>query len=322
MVSGRIVRAMMSADGKPILPPPKPVEQPVVPLNADKRVLELEKEVATLRVMQPVVPLNADKRVLELEKEVATLRVRVETYSEPLFKDFIQCVGDAFKDDSKAAMLRVLEVHRRANPHFSNTDLYECLAVGMLCATNIKIKEHENANIELEKQCKKDVAALKKQLADLEASMYMIDGESKEDFYKNKFHEQLVCYPGTNNPIVCLVTGQVKTKSKQYEDERNQALVELERVKQLMPSDETNALLGRAKQKARVLKRKYKYLKTYLLENQYMSSFSDGFCDTDKGHPEDSDDDLRAERAAVVRVVRHDPGIPIGFTVRPASPDP
>ena len=303
LVPGGVKRVMMSADGKPMPPPPppKPVEPPVL----------LPDEAAA-----------ASKRVLELEKEVVTLRARIEQYSDPHFKDFSRFVRDAFKDDSKKALCNLLKEYKPYFPGKSILELHEQIIQGSVEGYGEMIDKYIETRHDFETKCKKEVEAVKKQLVELEASMYTIDNERKEDFFKRKFYSLLVCDSRTGEPVVCPITGEVETKAERYEKERNQALAELDRVKQLMPSDETNALLGRAKKKARVFKRKYKYLKTYLLENQYMSSFSDEFCDSDKGHDEDSDDDLRAERVAVKKVVRHDPSIPMGFSVRPASPDP
>ena len=254
---------------------------------------------------------------------MAALQARIATYSEPHFKDFFQCVSDAFafREDWTPLMHTMMASFAKDHPDASVKELQEKVVAGVIGSTKAMLKQVNDEKTALEKKCRADVAAVNKQLEDLQDSLVMINGESKLEFYKNKFHEQLVCRPGTNEPIVCPYTGQVTTKSKQYQDERDRALADLERVKQLMPSDETNALLLRTKKKAQVFKRKYKYVKSYLNEDQYMSNFSDGHCDTDKGHSEDSDDDLRAERAAVVRVFMHDPSIPMGFSVRPASPD-
>lgn len=299
---------------------PKPAPQPMVyvPLSSEFQGLSAAQRVA---IAPPPTPDEASKRVFELEKEVAMLRQRVEEYRNPCIQQFVLVLRDAFKEKSKDTMLECIESYKQIHPELSIPEISERLLRGSLEFWCKELSANSDKSSELERKWKNELDAVKKQLADTEASLYEIDGENKIDRYRRKYYSLLVCNPETGEPVVCPFTGEVETKAQRYEKERNQALAEVERLQQRMPSDETNALLARTKKKARVFKRKYYYLKTYLLENQYMSDFSDKHCDSDRGHDEDSDVELRAERSVVVQHRLHDPSIPMGFSVRPASPD-
>jgi hypothetical protein len=76
------------------------------------------------------------------------------------------------------------------------------------------------------------------------------------------------------------------------------------------------------KKKARTLKRKYANAKVQLKDNCYVDSLDDKHCERDKDFSEDSDAELREEPKPEEepRMMYHDPSVPMGFVVRPASP--
>ena len=181
--------------------------------------------------------------------------------------------------------------------------------------TNHMAEAHLHEILALKKQFGVERDALNARLAAMHAELFMEDGEKWADFFKRRYYSQMVCDPETGEPRVCPLTGEARSKAAHYETERNEALAKLLELRQRMPSDETTALLGRAQEKARKFKRRYKFLKTYLHEHQYVSGLLDGFCDSDKGNASESDDDLRPTGPRCVVVVQ-DVGVPFGFAVR------
>jgi hypothetical protein len=176
------------------------------------------------------------------------------------------------------------------------------------------VDAHVQEILALKKQFAAERDALNARVAAMQQEMFMDDGEKWADFFKRRYYSQMVCDPETGEPRVCPLTGEARSKAAHYESERNEALAKLHELRQRMPSDETTALLGRAQEKARKLKRRYKFLKTYLNEHQYMSDLLDGFCDKVNSASE-SDDDLRGPSRVSV-VVTQDVGVPYGFAVR------
>ena len=164
-------------------------------------------------------------------------------------------------------------------------------------------------------KCTDQMKGLYSKIESLENALFQIDGTSLVEHYKNLFHGFLVVDSVTGEPIVNPHTGEVIPKYKAYEKERNEALAELEEMRKKMPSKEMEELLERVKLKTRQFKRKYKALKTFLRENEYMDDFDDKFCDVDRGHEEDSDDDIRLGGPRKV-VVYQDIGLPFGFTAK------
>lgn len=124
--------------------------------------------------------------------------------------------------------------------------------------------------------------AAESRMNEMHKLLYMEDGGTWIDFYKNKYNDQLISDYATGEPYVNPLTGEVTPKSKKYEEELNKALAKIEEFQMMMPSAQTNILLERAQKKARQFKRKYRYVKTYLDENQYISDVEDEFCDSDK----------------------------------------
>lgn len=230
---------------------PKPAPQPMVyvPLSSEFQGLSAAQRVA---IAPPPTPDEASKRVFELEKEVAMLRQRVEEYRNPCIQQFVLVLRDAFKEKSKDTMLECIESYKQIHPELSIPEISERLLRGSLEFWCKELSANSDKLSELERKWKNELDAVKKQLADTEASLYEIDGENKIDRYRRKYYSLLVCNPETGEPVVCPFTGEVETKAQRYEKERNQALAEVERLQQRMPSDETNALLARTKKKARV----------------------------------------------------------------------
>ena len=159
------------------------------------------------------------------------------------------------------------------------------------------------------------IKALNDQISAMHSGMLMADGEPWMDFFKRKYYDFLVLDSETGMPCENPHTGEAIPKHKLYERERNEAVAELEELKQKMTPKEMEELLERVKLKTRQFKRKYKALKTFLRENEYMEPFDDKFCDVDKGHAEDSDDDIRLGGPRRM-VFHHDAGLPFGFSAR------
>ena len=168
------------------------------------------------------------------------------------------------------------------------------------------------------------IKTLNDRYASLVESLYMIDGMTWVDHFKQKFYSLLVVDAETGEPRLTPYTGEVIPKYKMYEQERNEALAELDELKTKMTSKETDVLLERVKFKTRQFKRKYKNLKTYLNDTVYINDFDDKFCDVDKGHDEDSDDDIRLGGGGARRgdeTIQHDVGLPYGFAARECVDD-
>ncbi len=191
-------------------------------------------------------------------------------------------------------------------------------------------QKHKEEMRNAEDRHRKEVGAL---TAQLNAELYMEDGEKWSDFFKRKYYGHLVLDDETGLPVTCPHTGEVIPKSAVYERERDVVLAELEDLRKRMPSDEVSALLERVRRKARVFKRKYRFLKTVVHEHLYVKEeddlVNDAFCETDdpKVHDEDSDDEIRVVYPSSSSSKRAGPGVvqdiavPLGFTVRPADED-
>lgn len=183
--------------------------------------------------------------------------------------------------------------------------------------------------------------AAESKMKEMHKQLYMEDGETWIEFYKNKYYSQLITDYATGEPYVNPLTGEVTTKSEKYEEELNKALAKIDEFQMMMPSAQTNLLLASAQKKARQFKRKYRYTKAYLDENHYVSDIEDEFCDSDKvinylhvyfiqillsilsqGKDEDSDDELRAGGPRPI-VIPYDmaSGIPFGFSLAPSTED-
>jgi hypothetical protein len=160
------------------------------------------------------------------------------------------------------------------------------------------------------------IKTLNDQISRMYDEMLMTDGEPWKDFYQRKYYDFLVLDSETGKPCENPHTGEAIPKHKLYERERNEAVAELEELKKKMTPKETEELLERVKLKTRQFKRKYKALKTFLHESEYMEPFDDKFCDVDKGNDEDSDDDIRLGGPREPFRNHHDVGLPFGFAAR------
>ena len=170
-------------------------------------------------------------------------------------------------------------------------------------------KKAEQAEDELHAEKRKHKAEIKS----LENAQYVHEygEETWKDFFKRKFYDQMVIDPSTKEPRVCQHTGEAISKARKFENQRDEARAELDKLRALMPSAKTNALLRRVQLKARQFKRKYMNAKDYMRAT-YKVTLDDKFCESDKNFDADSDEDLGGESRP--RVVEHDFALPHGFS--------
>ena len=300
--------------------------------SADKNSDSLSDELDKLRGMYEVLVMRTTNlsndnaflrsrvqpgdRISVLETELEELRRECWGYKKDLERRealkplAVDIRVTALEEERIQLVMEIITLKRRIEEQAKNTRPYYPPP-----QTNHMAEAHLHEILALKKQFGVERDALNARLAAMHAELFMEDGEKWADFFKRRYYSQMVCDPETGEPRVCPLTGEARSRAAHYETERNEALAKLLELKQRMPSDETTALLGRAQEKARKFKRRYKFLKTYLHEHQYVSGLLDGFCDSDKGNASESDDDLRPTGPRCVVVVQ-DVGVPFGFAVR------
>jgi hypothetical protein len=141
-------------------------------------------------------------------------------------------------------------------------------------------------------------------------------GETKVDFFKRKYYEQMVMDPTTGEPAVCILSGEAISKAHKYNKELVRVSNELDLAKEQMTSAESIVHLKRVQLKARQFKRKYAYAKKILRDEFKTTAIDDKFCESDKNCGDDadeSDEDLRSSGPRRTVVVQQDIGLPFGF---------
>jgi len=124
-----------------------------------------------------------------------------------------------------------------------------------------------------------EMGRMRSEMQKMTNSVYMQDGSKWVDFYKKKYYDQLVIDHCTQEPYICPETGEPLTKSMVYQKERDEALTEFETFRKLVDSMNFIERLEEANNKAAVFERKYRFLKTYVLENFNISSDLSSDCD-------------------------------------------
>jgi hypothetical protein len=124
-----------------------------------------------------------------------------------------------------------------------------------------------------------EMGRMRSEMQKMANSVYMQDGSKWVDFYKKKYYDQLVIDHCTQEPYICPETGEPLTKSMIYQKERDEALTEFETFRNLVDSMNFTERLEQANNKAAVFERKYRFLKTHVLENFYNSSDLSSDCD-------------------------------------------
>jgi flagellar biosynthesis GTPase FlhF len=215
--------------------------------------------------------------------------------------------------DFSAHLREIVEVCRRVSPNKTAEQIKDEHMQTMFLTYTKRERELNDSIFAL-----KRAAAKEKREAVEKYDAKISDLTHSDEFYKGLYYEQMVKDKVTDE-LITDEFSQVIPIWKQYQKQNQALLEEIEQLKEITPKQETLRLLRNVQQKARTFKRKYRFVKGYIIENCYVQSPDDLYCEAEAKHDDDSDEELRSEPRRWIQL--QDPALLPGFSLRPSKAD-